>query len=384
MNEWITLLINIVIGSVIGGVTNELAIRMLFRPYRPWMIGHFRVPFTPGLIPRRHKELGMQMGKVVENHLLTKDAVRLALGSERTERALQTWLTAFVEKWVSSPQSIRELLQVLAPALLAGDGGWNRNLRDAAKRRWDELASRWIGTLADKTLRELIGSGAEAKLRAAVLSSGPYILDKFRSYLHTPEGVQTVHAMLRNLLGGGMLGGLVGMFLSDEKLTAKVLPYLDELLQSGELSRKLSSFIERELEKLLDKPGRELLEWAGPDLVRDWSGRLFDMLEVGSLRFIDKPLAELAGPFRQTIIDELVPRAARWTVTVLEHNAEQLFQKLSVADIVARQVDEFPLERVEEMIIGISGKEFRMITVLGFLLGGMIGLMQGVLNLFVY
>ncbi|MCG3084694.1 DUF445 family protein, partial [Anoxybacillus sp. LAT27] len=36
-------------------------------------------------------------------------------------------------------------------------------------------------------------------------------------------------------------------------------------------------------------------------------------------------------------------------------------------------------ERIEEMIVGISGREFRMITILGFILGGVIGLVQGLL-----
>jgi len=33
------------------------------------------------------------------------------------------------------------------------------------------------------------------------------------------------------------------------------------------------------------------------------------------------------------------------------------------------------------MVIAISGREFRMITILGFILGGVIGLVQGVLTL---
>ncbi len=43
------------IGAVIGGVTNDVAIRMLFRPYAPIYVGKWRLPLTPGLIPReRH------------------------------------------------------------------------------------------------------------------------------------------------------------------------------------------------------------------------------------------------------------------------------------------------------------------------------------------
>ena len=70
------IIIQMAIGAFIGGMTNELAIRMLFRPYKPIYIGKWRVPFTPGLIPKRHEELAHQMGKLVENFLITPEGVR--------------------------------------------------------------------------------------------------------------------------------------------------------------------------------------------------------------------------------------------------------------------------------------------------------------------
>ncbi|MCY1692085.1 DUF445 family protein [Exiguobacterium sp. SL14] len=51
----------IVIGALIGAITNHLAIRMLFRPLEPKYIGKFRVPFTPGLIPKRRDELAKEI-----------------------------------------------------------------------------------------------------------------------------------------------------------------------------------------------------------------------------------------------------------------------------------------------------------------------------------
>lgn len=70
---------------------------------------------------------------------------------------------------------------------------------------------------------------------------------------------------------------------------------------------------------------------------------------------------------------------ARWMVDSLEKNVERIFQRLAIREIVTRQVEGFPIERIEEMVVGISGKEFRMITILGFILGGIIGLIQSFL-----
>ncbi len=72
----IQLILSIVIGAIIGAVTNEFAIRMLFRPYRPWKIGKWQVPFTPGLIPKRREELAVQLGQMVENYLFTAKGLK--------------------------------------------------------------------------------------------------------------------------------------------------------------------------------------------------------------------------------------------------------------------------------------------------------------------
>lgn len=53
MNFLILCLTMISIGALIGGVTNLLAIRMLFRPYDAKYFGKWRIPFTPCLIPKQ-------------------------------------------------------------------------------------------------------------------------------------------------------------------------------------------------------------------------------------------------------------------------------------------------------------------------------------------
>ena len=62
-----------VLGAVIGFVTNAVAIRMLFRPYREWRFLGVRVPFTPGIIPRQRYKLAESIGQMVSKELLTAD-----------------------------------------------------------------------------------------------------------------------------------------------------------------------------------------------------------------------------------------------------------------------------------------------------------------------
>ena len=64
------------IGALIGGYTNHLAIKMLFRPHEAKYIGKWKVPFTPGLIPKRRDELAKQLGRTVVEHLLTPETFK--------------------------------------------------------------------------------------------------------------------------------------------------------------------------------------------------------------------------------------------------------------------------------------------------------------------
>lgn len=383
LNDWLLVLTNVGIGSVIGGVTNELAIRMLFRPYKPWMIGSFRVPFTPGLIPRRHHELGFQMGKVVEEYLVTKEGIQEAIARGHLEETLRNWLTQMADKWLASDEKLIDIINRFIPEMITEEYRLGERYQKPLREKWLEHADRLIKGWEDKKVREILPPSLQTKMDDTIESLGVLLLTRFREYLQSPEGLHNVQNMIRGALGGGggMLGGFVGMFLGDEKLISKLLPHLLEALENPDLARNLSRMIRQEADKLLDKETGEVLDWIGREQVASFSGKLFDQVETIAIRWLDKPLTESLGPFRGKVIDQLIPWISTWVLAKLETSIEHLFPKLSIAEIVAKQVDKFPLSRVEEMIIGISGSEFRMITILGFILGGIIGLVQGVLNL---
>lgn len=78
-----------VLGGIIGYITNDLAIRMLFHPRRAVYIGRFHVPFTPGLIPSQKPRIAASIGKVISNQLLNEETLRQTILSESTTQALR-------------------------------------------------------------------------------------------------------------------------------------------------------------------------------------------------------------------------------------------------------------------------------------------------------
>lgn len=82
-----------VIGAFIGYLTNKIAIRMLFRPLKPWYVLGYKVPMTPGIIPSKRHELAENIGVMVGEHLLTAREIGEALSME----PFQEHLHALVE-----------------------------------------------------------------------------------------------------------------------------------------------------------------------------------------------------------------------------------------------------------------------------------------------
>ena len=84
-----------VAGAIIGYFTNDIAIKMLFRPYKAIYFGKRQLPFTPGLIPRNQERLAKRVADTIMGSLLTpselQNLARRLLDPERVQAAI-LWL----------------------------------------------------------------------------------------------------------------------------------------------------------------------------------------------------------------------------------------------------------------------------------------------------
>lgn len=164
-----------VVASLIGYSTNWIAIRMLFRPLEEKRIFGFRVPFTPGLIPKRRNEIAENIGQAVGEHLLTPKAIKRRLQTpavkNQLERSLEDWMVNFLEKDRGSV--VETVPEKVKPGLEAGFAEFQRKvenwmadittgremeefLRGLVRSGVDTLSSKEIGELVDQTSYEEI------------------------------------------------------------------------------------------------------------------------------------------------------------------------------------------------------------------------------------
>ncbi|MDR0785759.1 MAG: DUF445 family protein [Treponema sp.] len=91
-----------IVGAVIGYVTNAVAIKMLFRPLKEVRFGKWRLPFTPGILPRQRRQLAQSIGRMVERELLTPEIVRARLAREDVRVSVKNGAANFTDKLLST------------------------------------------------------------------------------------------------------------------------------------------------------------------------------------------------------------------------------------------------------------------------------------------
>lgn len=92
-------LLLIVIGSMIGWITNYIAIKMLFRPYKEINLGFFKIQ---GLIPKRRHEIGITLADTIQNELISLDDITKKLENANLDVEMEKVIDSILEKKLAS------------------------------------------------------------------------------------------------------------------------------------------------------------------------------------------------------------------------------------------------------------------------------------------
>lgn len=201
------------LGGVIGYITNDLAIRMLFRPRREIRIGSWRVPFTPGLIPRQRQRIAASIGSVISSELLDPATLRETLLSENVMSSLRVKLDETFQGWRFETRSLREKLSEMAG-------------EETVKHYGEQLCVKGADVISEK----LVAADAGGTVMRAAMNS------------------------LKEKHGFGLLTGLM-----DDSVTQNLGGRLNRLI-----AQNAPSFLETEISRLenewLDQPVSTLYE----------------------------------------------------------------------------------------------------------------------------
>ncbi|MCA1059633.1 DUF445 family protein [Rossellomorea aquimaris] len=377
LDAFILILFMVIVGALIGGVTNSLAIKMLFRPYRAYYIGKFKVPFTPGLIPKRRGELAEQLGKMVVDHLITPESLQKKVMNEEFQKDVTGWLTEELKPVFTSDKSVNEWLNILQVPV--------------SSERLNEWLEEWVAdklkdakaSYTSRTLEESLPEKWQEKVSESIPKLVDFIADRAETYFTSPEGKMKVKVMIDDFLKErGMLGNMLGMFLGNTSVADKVQPEIVKFIKHEGTQEILFNLLTKEWAKLKQMKLEEFIDrLPEEDLIRSAQTSLVKLVNIEG--HLSKPLRQWLEPHQETFFNTELPKWVDKGTDLLSQKIPNLMEKMHLQHIVQEQVESFSVGRLEELVLGISRREFKMITYLGALLGGVIGIVQGIIALLI-
>lgn len=362
----------IVIGAVIGAATNHLAIKMLFRPYKPYYLFGKQLPFTPGLIPKRRDEVAKQVGVMVMEHLLTPEGIQKRFESSESKQEILRTVHRYIDKGAN--------MEITVFSLLEKFGVTEADIKaDEWLHQWsDQKLASLLETYNQQTLSELLPVEVENKISSKIPDAADYILKRGIHYFESDEGKARLGNMIDDFLKErGMLGSMVQMFLGNSSLIDRVHPEIIKFLRNAETKRFLSDLLVKEWDKVKEFSLHELDEkWNVKELIFSVKNQLLSHFSTKLI--LDKPVGTYVSAVADDLKTHFVPVLIDKGIGAASNAIEGLLAKLQFEDIIREQIELFPLEKMEELVVSISNKELKMITFLGGLLGGMIGAIQAV------
>ena len=97
------------------------------------------------------------------------------------------------------------------------------------------------------------------------------------------------------------------------------------------------------------------------------------------LNIIPMPFRMMASPYIDEILNKEVPSALSEITADLLIKAKE---NVNIQGIVEEKINELDLEKLEDIIIKVAKKELKHIEILGLVLGSIIGVLQGILVIF--
>jgi uncharacterized membrane protein YheB (UPF0754 family) len=366
-----------VIGGVIGGFTNFLAIKMLFRPYRAYYFGKWRVPFTPGLIPRRRDELAKQLGKMVVNHLLTPESLQ----KKFAQKEFLTDFTKLAQNEISRILDIEKTLEEVLDQfeLVDSKSMLKRQLDIFIESTYHRLSSTYL----DQPIKTVIPSEFQEKIEMKIPVVSGLIIEKGTEYFSSIEGNLRIQRMFDDFLKErGMLGNMLQMFLGNSSLADKIQPELIKFLNSEGTNDLLNTLLHKEWTKLSERKVMEIEAWLEKEkiinVLKQYSHQVINLDHL-----FNKSVQTLVANYKDVIVDDIVPKVVVNLGQWLTKRMGIIIEKIQLSQLVSEQVATFSVERLEELVLSITRSELKMITYLGFLLGGLIGFFQGILAMFI-
>lgn len=308
------------LGGVIGYITNDIAIRMLFRPHTAKYVFGIHIPFTPGIIPKEKGRIAEAVGGVISENLMNKEVLEKYLLSEDMIEKVRS----AVEEFIATQQINNEtVVQFLGHYL--------------SKEEIDTIAQNINQSITKQTYEKLADSSVGEKVAHIAID---HVAQKL-----TIDGAQELLTGI-----GGALGGLGGMAAG---------------LFGGNIVAKFLGMLREPAEHFLAKNINTMLRDNGEDIVSNMIGGEVDA-------FFNKPVSKLLEGHEEQLAQAVNTIESIYRSIITEH-LPKILQSIDISKIVRERINEMDVNETEKLIFQVMDKELKAIVWLGALLGLLMG-----------
>ena len=376
MHAFLIIIFMMIIGALIGGVTNVIAVKMLFHPFKTYYIFNKRVPFTPGLIPKRRAEIADKIGQVVEEHLLTESMIQSKLNATATRTAIEE----VIQKQIEKLKEDRTSLDYLANKV-------DIDIAQLANGKIETIMSEKLELFyydhRNTPITQLIPEDIEKSIDNKVEAVPELLFDRARVYLKSEKGAADIASMLDTFFNEkGKIVGLLQMFMTKESIADRIQYELIRLTNHPKAKDIANQIIDNEYETFKSK---QLSEVLNEQQFQSFKASITD-LAIGYMdinNMATKSLNTLMPNFIQFLENKVTQKLTNVIIENASKHMSPIMKKVNLRQMVEQQINTFDLAYIEKLIIDIANKELKLIMFLGFLLGGIIGLLQGIIAIFV-
>ena len=395
-----------VAGGIIGYFTNDLAIKMLFRPYRPIFLFGRQLPFTPGLIPSNQSRLAKRIADTIMGSLLTPEELqKLAkrlLQTERMQGAIR-WLLdlALTQTQTSNQDKTAHILGNILQDMLGQS--LPKMLRVWAKD--ETFLADQIDHIFDQVLLDFRLNESQAKQIATWVRQGILPPDRLRRLIIdflTDRNIKVIDETLREKTSGtywvvanifGVRNALTRLrtYCLDEptKCNNRISELITALRVENRFQEWLQNFSLQELpistvQQLRETLGhtiRTYLKTDGVPLLKGLSDSIH--WEKVAQRLLKRlQTSSVVMDSLDTASEELALILERYLEEDLENIVAKAIPILDIDQVIMDRVKATSPRNLEMAIQGIVRNELQAIVNLGGILGFTIGLLQAGILLF--
>ena len=308
------------LGGVIGYITNDIAIRMLFRPHKAKYVFGIHIPFTPGIIPKEKGRIAEAVGGVISENLMNKEVLERYLLSEDMIGKIRS----AAEEFIATQQRNNETVSQFLGHYLS-------------KEEIDTISQNINLSITKQTYEKLADSSVGEKVAHIAID---HVAQKL-----TIDGAQELLSGI-----GGALGGLGGMAAG---------------LFGGNIVARFLGMLREPAEHFLAKNINTMLRDNGEEIVSNMIGG-----EVEN--FLNKPVSKLLEGHEEQLAQAVNTIESIYRSIITEH-LPKILQSIDISKIVRERINEMDVNETEKLIFQVMDKELKAIVWLGALLGLVMG-----------